>query len=582
MKNNIHSVKRGKLIMNRVNIFFVILLLSFATIVSAGIIHVPGDQPTIQAGIDAAMDGDTVLVADGTYTGLGNKDLDFWGKAITVKSENGPENCIIDCEGSEADLHRGFYFHSGEIEDSVVQGFTIQNGYITSSAAAPYYGGGIYCRYSSPTITSNTITNNEAGRYGGGIFCWSSSPKITNNTISGNTANTLGGGISCYNSSSPTITKNTIFGNMVTDDGGGISCHHNSSPTIANNTIFGNTATSGGGIRCYYYSSPTITDNVITRNTVTHHGGGIYQEYSSPTIFNNTILGNMAGVRGGGIYCSNSSPAITNNTIFGNTANTRGGGIYCRIGSFLTITNTILWDNKAAIGKEIYLGNTADPSTLTISYSDVQGGQDAVHVTSGSTLNWDSGMIDADPLFVTGPWGNYYLSHIACGQSEDSPCIDGSDPASSMIEWTTRIDSVKDSGIVDMGYHYPMHCMFNPSVNPPVGTEETPFTYSVHVRTPDEAAPGRIYLVIDGEYADEMILSYGSVGNGIYNYSTYLEGLCHHDVVFYCDLIPQPKIASLSSSIYSLPPSGEKAYHFPLVVQLMEIPGDEPQIEVGN
>ncbi len=74
------------------------LFMVFPVLGMADTIHVPGDQPTIQAGIDAAVDGDTVLVADGTYTGDGNRDIDFFGKAITVRSENGAENCIIDCE----------------------------------------------------------------------------------------------------------------------------------------------------------------------------------------------------------------------------------------------------------------------------------------------------------------------------------------------------------------------------------------------------------------------------------------------------------------------------------------------------
>ena len=127
----------------------------FSSIAFGATINVPGDQPTIQAGIDAASDGDTVLVADGTYTGEGNKNLDFKGKAITVQSENGAESCIIDCENEG----RGFYFHTGEGVDSVVSGFTITNGRPTG---ATLHSGGIYCSSSSPTITNCIISNNLA------------------------------------------------------------------------------------------------------------------------------------------------------------------------------------------------------------------------------------------------------------------------------------------------------------------------------------------------------------------------------------------------------------------------------------
>ena len=129
----------------------------------ADTIYVPGEYPTIQEGIDATVDGDTVLVADGTYTRDGNKNLDYNGKAITVKSENGADETIIDCEGDG----RGFYFHSEEGLDSILEGFTIQNG-------SAEEGGGIYCNSSSPTITNCTIERNTASGFlgdGGGIFC---------------------------------------------------------------------------------------------------------------------------------------------------------------------------------------------------------------------------------------------------------------------------------------------------------------------------------------------------------------------------------------------------------------------------
>jgi hypothetical protein len=87
-----------------------LIILASTSIGLANTVHVPGDQPTIQAGIDVASAEDTVLVADGVFTGEGNKNLDCAGKSLIMKSENGPEHTVIDCEGDG----RAFYFHSGE------------------------------------------------------------------------------------------------------------------------------------------------------------------------------------------------------------------------------------------------------------------------------------------------------------------------------------------------------------------------------------------------------------------------------------------------------------------------------------
>jgi len=96
----------------------------------------PGNPfATIQHGLDTAAPGDTVLVADGAYTGDGNRDLDFGGKAVLLSSSAGdPSLCTIDCAGSVADPHRGFFFTNGEDSLSVVQGFTITNGYDDNGA----------------------------------------------------------------------------------------------------------------------------------------------------------------------------------------------------------------------------------------------------------------------------------------------------------------------------------------------------------------------------------------------------------------------------------------------------------------
>ncbi len=250
-----------------------IAVITAMMLVSAGaqadIINVPGDQPTIQAGIDAAVNGDEVIVADGVYTGPGNRDLDFNGKLITVRSANGPDNCIIDCQGTEADPHRGFHFHSGETSDAVVQGFTIRNGRaLPDGFMGGRHGGAIYCDFNSnPTINKCTITDNSAF-HGGGIMCGSdsgSSPTITNCTISDNSAD-RGSGIYSYNGS-PAITNCIISGNTAVggpdEEGGGIYCSTGSTATITNCTITGNAAGDGGGIYFRFTSGRVTLTNCI-------------------------------------------------------------------------------------------------------------------------------------------------------------------------------------------------------------------------------------------------------------------------------------------------------------------------------
>ncbi|MBA7647400.1 hypothetical protein ES703_55172 [subsurface metagenome] len=351
---------------------------------------------TIQKAIDSAYDGDTVLVADGNYTGPGNRDIDFLGKAITVRSESGPENCIIDCNGTEADQHRGFYFHNNENHNAVVEGFTITSGYASS-------GGGIFCGKSSPTIINCIITGNSGDERGGGICCeWEGSPTITGCIISNNSSSNAGGGIFSW---------------------------QRSSPTISNCTISDNRSMGGGGICCWWESSPTITNSTLSGNSA-QHGGAIYCQDSILTIQNCVISGNIAedGTEfsefsdGGAILCSGGSSTISSCTITGNSAGHAGGGI-ASWADDTTVSNCILWANQARQGLELYFGYD---SNAWVSYSDIQGGWE------------DFGNIDADPCFIEpGYWdandtpddvnddfwveGNYYLL-------PDSLCIDAGDP----------------------------------------------------------------------------------------------------------------------------------------------------------
>ncbi len=210
-----------------------------------------GPKATIQMGIDAAIDGDTVIVADGTYTGDGNRDLDFGGRLITLRSANGPNTCIIDCQESS----RGFSFVGGETADAVVDGLTITN--CTASSGSPDgggAGGGMFVENSSPTITDCVFANNWVWSFfhpdaalGGGMYNLNSSPTLTNCTFVANSAEGafesrhLGGAMYNFNSN-PQLTNCTFLWNEAFMDAGGAMYNEHSRPVLTNCTFSANIA----------------------------------------------------------------------------------------------------------------------------------------------------------------------------------------------------------------------------------------------------------------------------------------------------------------------------------------------------
>ena len=441
--------------MNKVFIILtVVIILSFSAY--AITIYIPGDYPTIQAGIDAAFDGDTVLVADGTYTGDGNKNIDFIGKVIVVISENGPDSTIIDCEADG----RGFYFHSDEDTNSVLCGFTVTNGYaengggiycnssspeisnciiVSDTAFNCSHGGGIYCHHASPLILNCIISQNSTtgtwyGQLGGGIYCGeSSNPIIYNCTINENHAG-KGGGICIWFNACPIIDQCTINGNSASD-GGGISCasyntyitisnctiNGNSAYggggiycgqdnlTIYNCTINGNTAYHGGGIHCDWYTDPIISHCTISENTATDWGGGgILCDKSIATIEYCTISRNSTSGNGGGVYglWYESRPSFSYCLIYGNSANGQGGGIFCSEAAFIR-NCTIVENSAGAEGGGILYGGYFISPILEIENSIVAGNtgiggvffcsSDSVDISYGDFYNNEGGDFTGNP-----------------------------------------------------------------------------------------------------------------------------------------------------------------------------------------
>lgn len=422
----------------------------------AATIHIPADYSTIQAGIDAASNGDTVLVAPGTYV----ENIDFLGKAIIVTSESGPVLTVIDGgDPANIDLASTVSFKNSEGSDSILKGFTIANGSGTLVSGGQC-GGGIYCDQASPTIEHNIITSNSCGDIylggsGGGIFSREGSPVIkdnliTNNGVASHYSGSAGGGLYCSGGLC-LVKQNRIIENFAGGSGGGIVI--NSSGRIERNLIKDNEANNGPGIHCS--GNVEIVGNIIESNSESEYGangngGGIHCSGSLVKIISNLIRSNYTTYSGGGIFCYRGTEAeIINNTICKNGTDfflsVGGGGLFLDSDTVITAANNIFWANSAVSGEEIYLCDTYGPSTLTIDFSDVKGGLASVFVDAESVLNWGPDMIDLDPMFVDFSEYDFHLLY-------DSPCRDTGD--SSAI--TELFDFEGDprfawGGTVDMG-----------------------------------------------------------------------------------------------------------------------------------
>jgi hypothetical protein len=460
-----------------------VFALAMASLVQAATITVgPGtsyDFDNIQSGIDAAIDGDTVLVAPAEY--VINEPITFRGKAITVKSEAGSDETNIRMDTpTNSDLGSVVIFESNETTTSVLDGFTITGGKGSGPQNASA-GGGIYFGASSGTIKNCAIIQNTA-TYGGGVICWDNSFVILNNcTITENSVTGFGGGVFSVQNSSVTMTDCIIHGNSVTGTitaragyGGGISCTENSTVTLSDCKITDNSAGMGGG-GAYFAKTNTassIINCIITGNSAGNWGAGVGCEVNeNPLAMTNCVIAcNIARQGIGGVACTLGAGAtICNCTIWGNSGGSSWGssGVGCWKGS-AKVTNSIIWANISPKGREISVEDVA--SMLTIAYSDIAGGKTAVYVDGDGTLNWGSGNIDADPLLAASSyWADLNDPNIAVEPNDPNAVwIDGDYHLKSEAG---RWDPVSESWVVD---DVTSPCIDAGDPNSPIGDELEP------------------------------------------------------------------------------------------------------------
>ncbi|MCK4818606.1 hypothetical protein KA005_22740, partial [bacterium] len=370
----------------------------------------------IQAAIDAAVDSDVVIVAPGLYSGDGNRDIDFNGKAITVRSidPNDPNiisTTIIDCNGSESEPHRGFYFHNGEDTNSVLSGLTVINGVALS-------GGAMKFEDASPLVTNCVLMDNyafgdsEEEHSGGAFICTNSSPVISGCIISNNTARYQGNQVYCESGNA--LIKNCKFIGRELQVRGG-------SPVISGCMFL----PAAIDIVC-----TSTTYCVVENNIIKNSGMGIYIfDYAGGamlgTIRNNVIVG--TGDRQGiGIHYRShkSKPVISGNII----------------------TN---WEK----GIEFTYSSIEEERKVKITYNDLWNNWlNYISQRIPYDLTGLQGNISADPLFIVPDNNNYRLEY-------SSPCVDaGTDTGvyvdhagnSRPLDGDNDGDSVSDIGAFEL------------------------------------------------------------------------------------------------------------------------------------
>ena len=351
--------------MRIINVLLTVLFV-LSSITFARIIRVPGQEDNIQLGINAARDGDTVLVSNGQWVGA----ISFRGKDITVASRyiiaqipGTIENTLISATWGDSTVS----FNNDETSDAHLIGFTINNG------RAP--GGG-----------------------GGGVYINDASPVISHCIIAGNMSLSHGAGIYITGGAEPTIEYTLIRGNQATRDGGGVYVNA---------------------------SHPTFHNVTLTQNNAERNGGGIFIDGNSRVTASRLLIYGNGADEGGGMFLSSSQAGTYDRmTVINNATDEDDSGALHVDDGDVTFVNSIIWDNGV---RTIYAGNRYSDD-LTIDYCDVADGEDGIEAP-GNRLHYGDNNIDQNPRFVDPHNDDFRISEnspcVDAGDPEADPDPDG-------------------------------------------------------------------------------------------------------------------------------------------------------------
>lgn len=337
-------MRRGTATRAAIGVGGVLLLLALGTTGARGIVRLvrpdgTGDFPTIQLALDASASGDTVLLADGAFTGAGNRDLSFRGRAVVLASQSqSADACILDVQAGPDDPHRGFLCSTGEGPGTVIENLTIAHAY------GPV-GSAVLMLASSPRFRRVVFAENATSA-GGAAYVVNGSPAFEDCVFHDN-ASPLGAGAAfyCKFGGAPHLTSCKFFDNQARF-GGAAYCRDNAAPVFEHCVWVGNYAYTGGAFMGADVAQPQLTDNTFDGNRG-GLGGAVYLGEAVNAALARCEFSRNEASRGGGLACWNNVPTLEACLFAENRARLLGAGVYADSGVVMRLARCTLVRNDA-------------------------------------------------------------------------------------------------------------------------------------------------------------------------------------------------------------------------------------------